>query len=65
MMVGERAGICKQGFHLICKKRHCSGINLHLSSGKESRAHLTVNGLGMAVSCTGEHCVTSTENRVD
>lgn len=55
----ERAGICKQGFHLICKNRHCSGINLHLSSGKESGAHLTVNGLGMAVRCTGEHCVTS------
>lgn len=54
----ERAGICKQGFHLICKNRHCSGINLHLSSGKESGAHLTVNGLGMAVRCTGEHCVT-------
>lgn len=54
----ERAGICKQGFHLICKNRHCSGINLHLSSGKESGAHLTVNGLGVAVRCTGEHCVT-------
>lgn len=33
----ERAGICKQGFHLICKKRHCSGINLHLSSGKREQ----------------------------
>jgi len=54
---GGRGGICKQGFHLICKNQHCSGINLHLSSGKESGAHLTVNGLGVAVRCTGEHCV--------
>lgn len=53
-----RAGICKQGFHLICKNRHCSGINLHLSSGNASRPHLTVNGLGMAVRFTGELCAT-------
>lgn len=53
-----RAGICKQGFHLICKNRHYSGINLHLSSGNASRPHLTVNGLGMAVRFTGELCAT-------
>lgn len=62
----EGAGICKQGFHLICKKRHRSGINLHLSSGKESRTHLTVNGFGMTVRSTDEHCVTPrTENSAD
>lgn len=55
---GEWVGICKQGFHLICKNQHCSGINLHLSSGKERGAHLTVNGQGMAVRCARECCVT-------